>query len=83
MPKFFRNGNTVFGIQTQRPMRKAAEGLLHAYPNFISVHGSSEETQLPNKSIDLIVCAQAFHWFDRAKTKIEFQRIARNERTFV
>lgn len=75
---FLENGNTVFGIEPNEPMRKAAEGLLHAYPNFISVHGSSEETQLPNKSIDLIVCAQAFHWFDRAKTKIEFQRIARN-----
>lgn len=72
---FLEHGNTVYGIEPNEPMRKAAEGLLSEYVNFISMHGSSEDTNLPDNSIDLIVCAQAFHWFDRAKTKTEFQRI--------
>lgn len=72
---FLEHGNTVYGVEPNEPMRKAAEGLLSEYDNFISVHGSSEATNLKNNSIDLIVCAQAFHWFDRAKTKQEFQRI--------
>lgn len=73
---FLENGNTVYGIEPNEPMRKAAEGLLSEYPAFISIHGSSEETNLKDSSIDLIVCAQAFHWFDRIKTKTEFNRIA-------
>lgn len=75
---FLENGNTVYGVEPNEPMRKAAEGLLSEYDNFISVHGSSEASNLAANSIDLIVCAQAFHWFDRKKTKKEFQRIANN-----
>lgn len=73
---FLEHGNIVFGVEPNEPMRKAAEGLLSEYKNFHSVHGSSEETNLKDHTIDLIVCAQAFHWFDKAKTKKEFQRIA-------
>jgi ubiquinone/menaquinone biosynthesis C-methylase UbiE len=73
---FLENGNTVFAVEPNEPMRKAAEGLLSEYEYFHSVHGSSEETNLTTNSIDLIVCAQAFHWFNQEKTKIEFQRIA-------
>ncbi|MFN8296210.1 MAG: class I SAM-dependent methyltransferase [Chitinophagales bacterium] len=75
---FLEHGNTVYGVEPNEPMRKAAEGLLSEYENFNSLHGSSEETNLKDNSNDLNVCAQAFHWFDRAKTKQEFQRIANN-----
>ena len=75
---FLENGNTVYGVEPNEPMRKAAEGLLSEYENFHSIHGSSESTNLKDNSIDLIVCAQAFHWFDRQKTKQEFHRIANN-----
>ena len=73
---FLENDNTVYGVEPNEPMRKAAEGLLSEYDNFLSIHGSSEATNLQDKSIDLIVCAQAFHWFNQEKTKIEFNRIA-------
>jgi SAM-dependent methyltransferase len=73
---FLENGNTVYGVEPNDAMREAAEGLLFSYENFTSVPGSSEDTKLESNSIDLIVCAQAFHWFDREKTKKEFYRIA-------
>lgn len=73
---FLENGNTVYGVEPNEPMRKAAEAMLRSYEHFISVHGSSEATGLKDHSVDLIVCAQAFHWFDREKTKQEFLRIA-------
>lgn len=73
---FLEHGNIVYGIEPNEPMRNAAEGLLSEYDTFISIHGSSEATNLKDNSVDLIVCAQAFHWFDRQKTKQEFQRIA-------
>lgn len=76
---FLEHGNTVYGVEPNEPMRNAAEGLLSEFDNFISIHGSSEGTNLKDNSIDLIICAQAFHWFDRQKTKQEFQRIANSK----
>lgn len=37
--------------------------------------GTAENTTLPDKSIDLVTTAQAFHWFDRDKFKAECKRI--------
>ncbi len=76
---FLENGNSVYGIEPNEPMRKAAEGWLNAFEKFISLHGSAEQTTLQDNSIDLIVCAQAFHWLDRKKAKSEFKRIAKKD----
>ncbi len=72
---FLDNGNTVFGIEPNKPMRNKAEELLKNYPQFKSVDGTAEQTNLQNESVDIITAAQAFHWFDAAKTKAEFKRI--------
>lgn len=37
--------------------------------------GSAEQTGLPDASVDLILCAQAFHWFDAPAALAEFHRI--------
>ena len=44
-------------------------------PVFTSVKGTAEATTLADGSVDLITAAQAFHWFDRARTRAEFERI--------
>ena len=73
---FLRNGNVVFGVEPNREMREAAESFLAKHGDrFRSVPGTAEATELPAKSIDLIVAAQAFHWFQRGKTREEFVRI--------
>ncbi|HEY8561096.1 MAG TPA: class I SAM-dependent methyltransferase [Pyrinomonadaceae bacterium] len=74
---FLENGNRVFGVEPNRAMRDAAEEFLKDYPNFTSVEGTAENTNLPDDAVDLVVAAQAFHWFDRQKTPSEFRRIAR------
>jgi SAM-dependent methyltransferase len=74
---FLDNGNTVYAVEPNREMREAAERLLADYPNCRSGDGSAEATTLANKSVDLIVAGQAFHWFDRTKTRQEFARILR------
>lgn len=74
---FLENGNTVFGVEPNEAMRHAAENFLTEFPNFKSVSGTSENTTLENDSIDFVVAAQAFHWFDRMKTRGEFKRILR------
>ena len=72
---FLNNGNTVYGVEPNADMRKAAEKLLEAYSNFISVDGSAEDTKLKAKNIDIITVGQAFHWFDIKQTQKEFKRI--------
>jgi len=47
------------------------------YPNIRPVSGTASATTLPDGSVDLITCAQSFHWFDRASALAEFRRIAR------
>lgn len=69
------NGNRVFGIEPNEPMRRAGEEFLAAYPRFVSVAATAEATTLPDQSIDLITSAQAGHWFDRDRARTEFQRI--------
>jgi SAM-dependent methyltransferase len=65
----------VAGIEPNRAMREAAEKLQSADGRFESVDASAEATGLPGASADLIVAAQAFHWFDSPRARIEFVRI--------
>jgi SAM-dependent methyltransferase len=72
---FLKNGNAVFGIEPNKEMREAGERLLQNYSLFKSISGTAEITTLPDQSVDLIVAGQAFHWFDQVKSKVEFERI--------
>jgi SAM-dependent methyltransferase len=72
---FLKNGNPVCGIEPNAEMRTAGERLLAEYANFTSVPGSAEATALPDASVDFIVAGQAFHWFNRERTRPEFARI--------
>ena len=69
------NGNPVYGIEPNEKMRAAGAEFLAAFPRFHSVDGTAEATTLPNGSAGLITAAQAFHWFDRGRTRAEFTRI--------
>lgn len=75
---FLDNGNTVYGVEPNKEMRQAAEEVLKEYHNFISIDGTAEDTTLPDKSVDVIFCGQAFHWFDKTKSKKEFERILKD-----
>jgi SAM-dependent methyltransferase len=68
-------GNTVYGIEPNGPMRLAAERGLAGFANFQSIDATAEATTLPPASVDLILAAQAFHWFDRDRARAEFARI--------
>lgn len=72
---FLERGYTVLGVEPNREMRAAAEQLLASYRTFTSVDARAEATGLPAGSIDLVVAAQAFHWFDAQEARREFQRI--------
>ena len=72
---FLENGNRVIGVEPNEAMRAAAKKILSEFANFTVVDGTSENTSLTDDSVDFIVAAQAFHWFDAEKTRREFKRI--------
>lgn len=65
----------VFAVEPNADMRSIAEKKLNSYASFTSVHGTAEDTGLPDDSMDLVTVAQAFHWFDKPKFRKECQRI--------
>lgn len=70
-------GYHVTGVEPNAEMRRAAELQFAANPQFRSQSGTAEATGLASASVDLIFAAQAFHWFDRPRTRREFARILR------
>ncbi len=74
---FLDAGHPVYAVEPNAEMRAAAEAMLGADPRFHSVAGSAEATTLPDASVELVVAAQAFHWFDPAAVAPEWRRILR------
>src|ERR1700744_3698098 len=69
------HGYKVYAVEPNADMQQSAKQQLGGNGNFIPVEGTAEATTLQERSIDLVVCAQAFHWFDAGKTGVEFKRI--------
>ena len=68
-------GLRVWAVEPNDAMRDAASSWLRDYDQFQSVPGQSEQTGMPEHSVDLVTAAQAFHWFDPGPTRAEFKRI--------
>jgi SAM-dependent methyltransferase len=74
---FLRAGWRVIGIEPNASMRAHAHARWSSYPRF-SVHdGRAERTGLADACADLVVAAQAFHWFDVAGARAEALRVLR------
>lgn len=63
----------VIAVEPNAAMRERAE----PRPNVHWEDGSAEALPLPDKSVDLAVAFQAFHWFDPLRAFAEFARVAR------
>lgn len=70
---FADRGLTVFAVEPNEAMRASAE----AHEGVTFVEGTAEATGLETASMDLISCAQAFHWFRPQEALHEFDRILR------
>jgi len=64
-------GCDVITVEPNADMRSK----LPALENLHVVDGTAENTGLPDQCVDAVTCAQAFHWFDGEKFKLECQRI--------
>lgn len=72
---FLEAGHPVVAVEPNQAMRAAADAWLSHYAGYASVAGTAESTSLDNASVDLVIAAQAFHWFDPATARREFARI--------
>jgi ubiquinone/menaquinone biosynthesis C-methylase UbiE len=72
---FLENGNTVYAIEPNDAMRRAADDRLGGNPQFHRVAGTAEATTLADQCVDYVVAAQAFHWFNATMARAEFARI--------
>lgn len=70
-----KRGYKVYGIEPNKEMREASENILKEYDHFKSISSTAESTTLENNSVNTILAGQAFHWFDKEKSKKEFKRI--------
>jgi SAM-dependent methyltransferase len=77
---FLDNGNHVYAVEPNAAMRAAAEELYGSSDRFHSVAGTAEDTGLEPDSVDLVVAAQAFHWFDGPRAREHFATILREPR---
>lgn len=72
---FLENGNAVIAVEPNLAMRAAADEQLASFATYRSVNGTAEATTLDDACVDLVVAAQAFHWFDRPAFRREAVRI--------
>lgn len=75
-----QRGYKVYAVEPNQAMQQAACMWLGSNENFIPVDAAAEATTLATHSIDMVVCAQAFHWFNDARTRWEFNRILKENR---
>ncbi len=68
-------GLHVIGIEPNESMRREAAQIPDSRIEYR--YGTAEDTGLSANSVDGVVAAQAFHWFDRAAALREFHRILR------
>eukprot|EP00913_Durusdinium_trenchii_P006095 g5707.t1 len=66
-------GVRVIAIEPNAAMREGAE----AHPRVRWQHGTGEATGLGDASVDLVLCAQAYHWMDPPAACAEFARVLR------
>jgi SAM-dependent methyltransferase len=72
---FVMMGCEVFAVEPNGEMRAIAEARFARVKNFHSVATRAEATGLEAASVDVVVSATAFHWFDKEAARREFLRI--------
>ncbi|MBY0549819.1 MAG: class I SAM-dependent methyltransferase [Candidatus Obscuribacterales bacterium] len=77
--QFADRGIRVIGVDPNQDMLEEAKAASRASVEFLQYRqGSAEATGLEDESCDVVLCAQAFHWFNAEKALTEFHRILRS-----
>ncbi|MCG3129483.1 MAG: hypothetical protein FLDDKLPJ_00216 [Phycisphaerae bacterium] len=73
-------GLEVEAIEPNEGMRKLAADRFRVDRRCRVRPGTAERTGLPDRAVDWVFAAQAFHWFDVDVARIELRRILRDDR---
>lgn len=66
-----------FAVEPNADMRRQLTSALSPYPYVKIIEGSAEATNLPDHSVDAVLCAQALHWFNPEDFRAECRRICK------
>ena len=69
-----RLGHRVAPVEPLAEMRAELES---AIPGTKALEGTAEVLPVPDASVDVVTCGQAFHWFDHARALPEIARVLR------
>ena len=74
---FSERGLNVIGVEPNDDMRRQAQSVesTSASKNVEYRTGTGEHSQLDDRSVDGVIAAQAFHWFEPEEALSEFHRI--------
>lgn len=70
-------GCRVLAVEPNDAMRAALARAFGRVRGVKAIAGRAEATTLPDRSVDVVTAAQAFHWFDVARVRGEVRRILR------
>ncbi|WP_166219348.1 class I SAM-dependent methyltransferase [Pseudomonas atagonensis] len=57
------------------PVAQMLEKLSAVFPQVLAVSGTATDLPLPDASVDVVICAQAFHWFASEAALSEIARV--------
>lgn len=72
IPTLQESGGTIIAVE---PITEMRELLVRSFPDVTAVAGSADAIPLPDASVDVVVCAQAFHWFATVEAVAEMRRV--------
>ncbi|MBV6823309.1 class I SAM-dependent methyltransferase [Pseudomonas sp. PD9R] len=70
--RLLATGAQVIAVE---PVAQMLEKLSEAFPEVLAVNGTAADLPLPDASVDVVVCAQAFHWFASTDALDEIARV--------
>jgi ubiquinone/menaquinone biosynthesis C-methylase UbiE len=73
-------GARVIAVEPLAEMRAKLEEIL---PGVVALEGTAEDLPLADNSVDVVTCAQAFHWFEPARALPELHRVLAKGGTLV
>jgi len=71
-PRLLETGATVIAVEPVDAMR---DKLIAALPQVEALSGTAQSIPLPDASVDVVVCAQSFHWFATVEALAEIHRV--------
>ena len=81
--ELLRRGAWVYAVEPNSEMRIVLERELSGYSRYVITDGSAEHSNLPDGSANLVIAAQAFHWFHPELFREECRRILGGSGTVV